>query len=281
MAGDGRARPGDHVVVVLHARRVGDKGPQAALVLQQGVRAACDVGVHLRLRGHRGRSGHAGEGTAGERVVARENDRLPILRDRDAVLVVVPAHAVDRAVLPIPDVERNDKAGLALRRAAHRGRPGRLLAEHVVGGLLVREEDAAAEPLLRGGQVVRAEALVAEPARDGERAAEHSARLPVESQPAQLGVVEVVLPVGRRGSGWVVGERGLAGLVVDEEVDPSLAPVAHGDAIRDGLEPVATPEHVSHGQQWPDLHARLDGGEHRGLLGPEPEPVGRECGRGR
>ena len=193
--------PGSDVVVVPHARRVGHEGPEVSLVGQQRVRARCDVGVELRLsrRELHGRVERIREGPARERVVAREHDRVSISGDRDAVLVVVPAHPVDRLVLAGLDVERDDKSGLLLRRVPRGRRPGRLLPVDVVRRLFVREEDLPVEPLLLRREVVGAETLVAGAARDGERAVEHPGRTPVEDQPAHLRVVEVVLPVGRRG----------------------------------------------------------------------------------
>ncbi len=73
------------------------------------------------------------------------------------------------------DVKRDDEADLLGTAVVERRRPGRLLPDDVVRGLLVREEDVAIEALLPGRQEVGAEALEALAAVDRERAAQDPA----------------------------------------------------------------------------------------------------------
>ena len=84
-------------------------------------------------------------------------------------------------------------------------------------------------------------------------------RMLVEDQPADLRVVEVVLPVGGGRCGRVVGERHLAGLVVHEEVGPPAALRADRDPVRDRLESVPAREHVPDRQERRDVTPGLTG----------------------
>ena len=75
--------------------------------------------------------------------------------------MVVPAHAIDRVVLAGLDIQSDNKADLLFIRMTNWGRPGGLLPEYVIDGLLVREKDVAVEAFLAGGKVIGAEALIA------------------------------------------------------------------------------------------------------------------------
>ena len=219
--------------------------------------------------------------SARERVVAREDHRLAIPGDRDVVLMVVPAHPVDGTVLSGPHVERDDHAGLALRRVTGRRRPGILLPIDVVRRFLVGEEDLPAERFPPRRQEVRAEALISRCARDRERTVQHSRRALTERQLAHLCVVEVVLPIRGGGRGGDIREWHLARLVVDVQVNDAPAPWTHRDPVRDGLESVSAGQHVTHRQQRRDHHVGCDGGEHRRLCGLETALVTARMRRGR
>ena len=89
-------------VEVVVVRPVGDKGVECALVVPELVLVGRRVHVQLRRR-RRVRL---------ERVVAGEHHELVEARDRDAVLVVVPAHPVDGLRLAVLHVVRDDDACL-------------------------------------------------------------------------------------------------------------------------------------------------------------------------
>jgi hypothetical protein len=280
----GLGRAGREVVVVVEARVVRDERPEVPVVGEQLVRVRRDVRVQLGL-GRRGRLGVRAarrdrERPAREGVVAREHDQFVEPWDRDVVLVVVPAHPVDRLVVAGAGIEREDDPVLLLGRVTDRRRPRVLLPEHVVRRLLVDEEDVLVEPLLARRQVVGAEALEPAAAVDGERTVEDATGR-VQGQQAHLRVVEVALGVARAGGRRDVRERDLARLVVHVQVDPSLAVWIDRDPVRDRFEPEAIRQLVPHGQQGLHRDAGLDRGEHRGLFGPEASVVGRGCGGSR
>ena len=115
--------------------------------------------------------------------------------------MIVPAHPVDRVVLAGPDIECNNKPDLLFSGISNWWRPGGLLSEYVVDCLLVREQDVTVKSLFARGKVIGAEALVARAARDGERAVQHSGRMLVQDQLADLRVIEVILAVRCCGRG--------------------------------------------------------------------------------
>ena len=90
----------------------------------------------------------SGDGQRPARERRRPRGRPARTRGRDAVLVVVPPHAVDRVVLAGLDVERDDEAAPLVRAGRDRRWPRGLPEEDVVGRLLVREEDRPVEPSL-------------------------------------------------------------------------------------------------------------------------------------
>jgi hypothetical protein len=85
-----------------------------AAVVQEPVGPRRDVRIQLRLCGHGDalRELDLGDRAAGERVVTGHDDEVLEPGDRDAVLVIVPAHAVDLVDVAGLGVERDDEPGL-------------------------------------------------------------------------------------------------------------------------------------------------------------------------
>ena len=206
VSGERRHRFRD-VAVVVDRRRVGDERIELAVVVPDVGSARGVVEVELRCGSVEG-------------VVAREDDRTPVARDADRVLVVVPTHPVDRLVRAASHVVGDDDAGLlgAGLREKHSGRrrpvPGVLLTQDDVTRLLVREQELALEAVLRADEEVRAEALVPGALRDHVLALEHTRALLVQAQLAH-GRVDVILPQGRK--------RHEGCLVVHEDVSRTFA----------------------------------------------------------
>ena len=241
-AGD---RPADgEVAVVVDRRDVRLERPERAGVVPDGGRAVGAVEVELRAR-------------RSERVVAREHDRMAVARDRDAVLVVVPAHAVDRLVGTGLHVVGDDDAGLlGLRAVRGRRRPRRADAVDDVRRLLVREDQVALEALLLAGEEVRAEALVVRLRRDHVRALEDAVCLCIDLEVAEHRVREVVEPDAcRRRERERDGRR----LVVHVHVGATHAVADHRDPVGDRFEHVAVLQRVADRDDRLDRHAAFTG----------------------
>ena len=132
----------------------------------------------------------------------------------------------------------------------------------------------------RGREEVGAEPLVVLVARDHELAGQHAGALLVQQQAAELGIVEVVLAIGR--GGWRtdgrVRERDARRFVVDERLNDAIALEAERDPVGDRLVDVPV---VAGGLA--DGDERLDGdpvdelAEHRILAGLDATAGGSGC----
>ena len=195
---------------------------------------------------------------------------MAVALEPDVVLVVQPAHPVDRAVLVGADVVRDDDAGLLGARS--RG-PGKTRAVDEVGRLLAGQHELAVEALLRPDEEVRAEALVVRAVRDHVLAAEHRRVPPVERELAQQRVREVA-DAGR--------ERHERRLVVDPRTNVRALPL-HRDPVRDRLEHVAARKRLPDRDDRLDRRAGRDGRQERALRRQEAFVlrVRLPCGRSR